>query len=57
MKHLSLPPLNIVALTSYTDKKTIDRCKQIGFTKVIHKPMNFQELKKLVGIHYFNLSE
>ena len=27
MKHLSLPPVNIVALTSYTDKKTMDRCK------------------------------
>lgn len=34
-------PLNIVAITSYTNKDNIDECFRVGMIDVIHKPVNF----------------
>ena len=35
---------NIVALTSYTDQETRDRCLKIGLKDVMHKPLGANEL-------------
>jgi hypothetical protein len=35
----------------------MSRCKDIGITQVYHKPMKFSELKEIVGIHHFGMSE
>lgn len=34
----------VVALTSYTDQGTLDRCKKIGFTEVLHKPLKADQI-------------
>ena len=48
---------NIVALTSYTDNKTIERCYSIGMKDVIHKPLDYNTLKRIVMIYHYGLSE
>ena len=35
-----LQMIDVVALTSNTDKATMDRCKKIGFKEVLHKPLD-----------------
>ena len=48
--------VKIVALTSYTDKLTYDRCMEVGMIGVYHKPMKMEELKEILGLHHFGLT-
>ena len=50
-------PCNIVALTSYTDKQTTDRCFRIGMKDVIHKPLDYKTLKRIILMYHFGLTE
>ena len=50
-------PCNVVALTSYTDKATKDRCFRIGMKDVVHKPLDFTSLKRIILMYHFGLSE
>jgi CheY-like chemotaxis protein len=50
-------PCNIVALTSYTDNKTIERCYSIGMKDVIHKPLDYNTLKRIVMTYHYGLSD
>ena len=45
----------MVALTSNTDKQTMDRCKNIGFAEVLHKPMDFESLKRIACLYHFKM--
>ena len=54
---LGQQPVKIVALTSYTDKQTLDRCRAIGIDKVFHKPLKFNEMEEIVGLHHMGMSE
>ena len=45
----------IVALTSYTDQKTIDRCMRIGMIDVIHKPLEYDSLKRIILMYHIGL--
>lgn len=51
------PPVNIVALTSYTDLKTLNRCHEIGIKKVFHKPLKSDEIKKIICNYHFGMTE
>ena len=42
--------VNIVALTSYTDQSTIDRCQHIGMAEVYHKPLKKEEMREMIAI-------
>ena len=48
---------NIVALTSYTDKPTIDRCLSIGMKEVLNKPIKFNELKRITLMYHYGLTK
>ena len=43
---------SIVALTSFTSDKVIERCKQIGVKEVIHKPLKKEQLDAIVSKYY-----
>ena len=55
--NLQSTPCNVVALTSYTDKLTKDRCYSIGMKDVIHKPLDSQNLKRIILMYHFGLSQ
>ena len=40
---------HIVALTSYTDQTTKEKCLNMGMKEVQHKPLNAVELKRVVA--------
>lgn len=46
---------HIVALTSYTNEKTINDCKRVGIKKVINKPLSYKTLHKVMWKHYFRV--
>ena len=46
-----------MALTSHTDSKTIDKCLKIGMKEVFHKPLNAKDLKKILYMYHFGMSE
>ena len=46
-----------MALTSYTDKQTFDKCLEVGMIGVYHKPMKFGELKEILGLHHFGMTQ
>lgn len=46
-----------MALTSYTDQKTITRCFQSGMKDVIHKPLDFETLRRVILMFYIGLTE
>ena len=48
---------NVVALTSYTDKKTVDRCFEYGMKDVIHKPLDANTLKRIVLRYHVGLTQ
>lgn len=47
---------DIVALTSNTDELTMERCKKIGFKEVLHKPLDFDSLKRIACLYHFKMS-
>ena len=49
--------VNIVALTSYTDQRTIDRCQEIGMADVYHKPLKKEEMREMIAIYYMGLTK
>ena len=46
----------IVALTSFTDKNTYNVCMEIGIKEVINKPIQHQELLRIVLMYFFKLT-
>lgn len=46
----------IVGLTSHTNQNVIDRCLKIGMKEVFHKPLKFDELKRLVFTYHYGLT-
>lgn len=48
---------NIVALTSYTDQKTRERCLDLGMKDVYNKPLDASSLKRILLLYYYGLSE
>ena len=48
---------NIIALTSYSDQESIDRCLKIGMKEVIHKPIQSDQLKRLALMYLYGLTE
>ena len=47
---------DIIALTSFNDKATLDACEEIGIKEVINKPIHIQELIRIVLIYAFKLT-
>lgn len=47
---------DVVALTSNTDKVTMDRCKKIGFKEILHKPLDFENLKRIACLYHYKMS-
>ena len=47
----------ILALTSFTDIQTYQRCLEIGMKEVFNKPANIALLEKLILKYHFNLSD
>ena len=47
-KQFNLPPPYIVALTAYDNEETIKECLASGIQKVIHKPINSDQIQTLV---------
>jgi CheY-like chemotaxis protein len=45
----------IVAVTAFEDDDTINRCKSIGMSAVIHKPVSSAKLDQVLLEYYFNL--
>lgn len=50
-------PLNIVAITSYTNKDNVDECFNVGMKDVIHKPVNFNHLVDVLKKYYYTEKE
>ena len=48
---------DVVALTSNTDKETMDRCKQIGFKEVLNKPLDDENLKRIACLYHYKMTE
>ena len=48
---------DIVALTSNTDKQTMEKCKRYGFREVLQKPLDFQSLKRIACLYHFKMTE
>ena len=48
--------VNIVGLSSYTNTDVINRCLKIGMKEVFHKPLKFDELKRLVLMYHYGLT-
>jgi hypothetical protein len=44
---------SIIALTSFTDKLSHDRCIQIGMKEVTNKPVKMNEVEKLILKYHF----
>jgi len=44
----SRPPIPIVAVTAFEDDDTINRCKSIGMSAVIHKPVSSAKLDQVL---------
>ena len=47
---------NIVALTSYTDDITINRCMSLGMKEVLNKPLNFDDLKRIIFMYHYDIT-
>ena len=47
---------HIVALTSYEGKQIKHECLKLGMKKVIHKPINSNELIDIILKHFYRLS-
>ena len=47
----------VVALTSYTSDEIRERCLRIGFTDFINKPLHSNELRRMVNLHYFRMTQ
>jgi two-component system, sensor histidine kinase and response regulator len=45
----------IIALTSYTDLSTKTRCLEIGCKEVLHKPLNADELKRVLAMYHCDI--
>ena len=45
-----------MALTSFEDQNTKDRCQKIGMAEIIKKPISFQVLIRIILRYHFNLS-
>ena len=45
----------IIALTSYTDLSSRKRCLDLGFKEVINKPINADELKRIIAQYHFDI--
>ena len=46
-----------MALTSYTDKQTFEKCLEVGMVGVYNKPMKIEELKEILALHHFGLTK
>ena len=46
---------HIVALTAFTNKKSIAECHNVGIKSVLNKPLNYKELHKVMWKHYFRV--
>jgi CheY-like chemotaxis protein len=44
-----------VALTSYTDQESRTRCLEIGLKEVLHKPLNSDELKRIIATYHLDI--
>jgi CheY-like chemotaxis protein len=53
---LSNQQTNIVALTSYTDEQTRQRCFSIGMKEVLHKPLVQNELRRVIALYHLGLT-
>ena len=51
------PLTTIVALTSYTMEKVKEECLMIGMKEVIHKPLNFKNLHRIMHRYFFEIDE
>jgi len=40
--------VNVAAVTAYTDRKTVDRCFEVGMVEVLHKPVSQDGLQELM---------
>ena len=47
---------DVVALTSNTDKVTMDRCEKLGFKEVLNKPLDFDSLKRIACLYHYKMS-
>ena len=47
---------SIVALTSFHDKLSKDKCLKIGMKEVLNKPLKLIDLRRIILIHHFKLS-
>ena len=47
----------IVALTSYTDRKTRQQALKIGMKDLINKPMQVKDLQRMIYLHFYRRSE
>ena len=34
----------------------MDRCKKIGFSEVLHKPLKFEDLKRIACLYHYKMS-
>ena len=49
------PLTTIVALTSYTNANVKEECLKIGMKEVIHKPLSYKTLHRIIHKFYFEI--
>jgi len=47
---------DIIALTSFNDKATLDTCMDIGIKEVLNKPIHIQDLIRIILMHVFKMT-
>lgn len=46
---------HIVALTSFTTKQYVEKCKKAGIKEVYFKPLSLENLHQIMELHFFRL--
>ena len=50
------PISTVVALTSFTNEKTVQECLDAGMVEVVNKPLNYKALHKIMWNYFFMIS-
>ena len=45
--------VSVVAVTAFVDTETVDRCYETGMVDVLNKPVNQENLEKVLETYYY----